>query len=82
MESSSYLITNEEGKTPYILTGDCLFIGDVGRPDLAVKSGTITEEDLAGFLFESLRNKIMTLPDDIVVYTTHGAGSDCGKNMS
>ncbi len=82
MESSSYLITNEEGESPYILTGDCLFIGDVGRPDLAVKSGTITEKDLAGFLFESLRNKIMTLPDDIIVYPNHGAGSACGKNMS
>ncbi len=82
MESSSYLITNEEGKTPYILTGDCLFIGDVGRPDLAVKSGSITEKDLAGYLFDSLRNKIMTLPDDIIVYPNHGAGSACGKNMS
>lgn len=82
MESSSYLITNEKGNSPYVLTGDCLFIGDVGRPDLAVKSGTITEKDLAGFLFESLRNKIMTLPDDIIVYPNHGAGSACGKNMS
>jgi len=82
MESSSYLITNEKGDSPYVLTGDCLFIGDVGRPDLAVKSGTITEKDLAGFLFESLRNKIMTLPDDIIVYPNHGAGSACGKNMS
>ncbi len=82
MESSSYLITDEEGKTPCVLTGDCLFIGDVGRPDLAVKSGTITEEDLAGFLFDSLRNKIMTLPDDILIYPNHGAGSACGKNMS
>ena len=82
MESSSYLITNEEGDTPYICTGDCLFIGDVGRPDLAVKQGSITEEDLAGHLFDSLRNKIMTLPDDIVIYPNHGAGSACGKNMS
>lgn len=82
MESSSYLITNEKGESPYVLTGDCLFIGDVGRPDLAVKSGTITEADLAGFLFDSLRNKIMTLPDDIIVYPNHGAGSACGKNMS
>ena len=82
MESSSYLITNEEGESPYVLTGDCLFIGDVGRPDLAVKSGTITEKDLAGFLFDSLRNKIMTLPDEIIVYPNHGAGSACGKNMS
>ncbi|NNK88067.1 MAG: MBL fold metallo-hydrolase [Flavobacteriaceae bacterium] len=82
MESSSYLITNEEGDSPYICTGDCLFIGDVGRPDLAVKSGSITEEDLAGHLFDSLRNKIMKLPDDTIVYPNHGAGSACGKNMS
>lgn len=82
MESSSYLITDEEGNSPCVLTGDCLFIGDVGRPDLAVKQGTLTEKDLAGFLFDSLRNKIMTLPDDIIVYPNHGAGSACGKNMS
>ena len=82
MESSSYLITDEKGKTPYVCTGDCLFIGDVGRPDLAVKSGTLTQADLAGHLFDSLRNKIMVLPDDIIVYPNHGAGSACGKNMS
>lgn len=82
MESSSYLITNEKGDSPYICTGDALFIGDVGRPDLAVKSGSITEADLAGYLFDSLRNKIMPLPDDIIVYPNHGAGSACGKNMS
>ena len=82
MESSSFLITDKDGNTPCVLTGDALFIGDVGRPDLAVKSGTITEADLAGFLFDSLRNKIMTLPDDIIVYPNHGAGSACGKNMS
>ena len=82
MESSSYLITDDEGNTPYVCTGDCLFIGDVGRPDLAVKQGTLTEKDLAGYLFDSLRNKIMTLPDDIIVYPNHGAGSACGKNMS
>ena len=82
MESSSYLITNEEGDSPYICTGDCLFIGDVGRPDLAVKSGSITEEDLAGHLFDSLRKKIMVLPDDTIIYPNHGAGSACGKNMS
>ena len=82
MESSSYLITDEEGNTPYVCTGDCLFIGDVGRPDLAVKQGKLTEKDLAGYLFDSLRNKIMTLPDDIIVYPNHGAGSACGKNMS
>ncbi len=82
MESSSYLITDKNGDTPYVLTGDCLFIGDVGRPDLATKSGSITEADLAGYLYDSLRNKIMTLPDDIIVYPNHGAGSSCGKNMS
>jgi len=81
MESSSYLITDEKGNTPYVCTGDCLFIGDVGRPDLAVKSD-MTQADLAGHLFDSLRNKIMTLPDDIIVYPNHGAGSACGKNMS
>ncbi|WP_111706309.1 MBL fold metallo-hydrolase [Lutibacter citreus] len=81
MESSSYLLIDEKGKTPYVFTGDCLFIGDVGRPDLAVKSD-LTQEDLAGHLFESLRNKIMILPDDTIVYPNHGAGSACGKNMS
>jgi hydroxyacylglutathione hydrolase len=81
MESSSYLITDEKGNTPFICTGDCLFIGDVGRPDLAVKSD-LTQADLAGYLFDSLRNKIMPLPDDILVYPNHGAGSACGKNMS
>lgn len=81
MESSSYLITDEDGSTPYVCTGDCLFIGDVGRPDLAVKSD-MTQADLAGHLYDSLRNKIMTLPDDIIVYPNHGAGSACGKNMS
>jgi len=81
MESSSYLLIDEKGNTPYVFTGDCLFIGDVGRPDLAVKSD-LTQADLAGHLFDSLRNKIMTLPDDIIVYPNHGAGSACGKNMS
>lgn len=82
MESSSYLLIDAKGNTPYVFTGDCLFIGDVGRPDLAVKSGSITQEDLAGHLYDSLRNKIMTLPDDTIVYPAHGAGSACGKNMS
>lgn len=81
MESSSYVLTDEKGNKPYVFTGDCLFIGDVGRPDLAVKT-ELTQDDLAGYLFDSLRNKIMTLPDDIVVYPNHGAGSACGKNMS
>jgi len=81
MESSSYLLIDKEGFTPFVFTGDCLFIGDVGRPDLAVKSD-VTQNDLAGYLYDSLRTKIMTLPDDIIVYPNHGAGSACGKNMS
>ena len=81
MESSSYLLVDEKGDTPYVFTGDALFIGDVGRPDLAVKSD-LTQEDLAGHLYDSLRNKLMTLPDDTIVYPAHGAGSACGKNMS
>lgn len=81
MESSSYLLIDENGNTPNIFTGDTLFIGDVGRPDLAVKSD-VTEADLAGHLFDSLRNKIMPLPNDIIIYPAHGAGSSCGKNMS
>lgn len=81
MESSSYVLIDEKGDKPYVFTGDCLFIGDVGRPDLAVKSD-LTVEDLASHLYDSLRNKIMTLPDSITVYPNHGAGSACGKNMS
>ncbi|MEP0369313.1 MAG: MBL fold metallo-hydrolase [Cyclobacteriaceae bacterium] len=81
MESSTFLLIDEEGKEYGIFSGDTLFIGDVGRPDLAQK-GDITQEDLAGMLFESLRTKIMTLPDDVIVYPAHGAGSACGKNMS
>lgn len=81
MESTCYLLINEEGKEQAVFTGDTLFIGDVGRPDLAVKSD-LTEADLAGHLYDSLRNKIMTLPDEVVVYPAHGAGSACGKNMS
>ena len=80
-ESSTYLLIDEEGKEHAIFSGDTLFIGDVGRPDLAVKSD-LTQEDLAALLFDSLRNKIMTLPDEVVVYPAHGAGSACGKNMS
>ncbi len=80
-ESSTYLLIDEEGKEHAIFSGDTLFIGDVGRPDLAVKSD-LSQEDLAGMLFESLRNKIMTLPDEVIVYPAHGAGSACGKNMS
>jgi glyoxylase-like metal-dependent hydrolase (beta-lactamase superfamily II)/rhodanese-related sulfurtransferase len=81
MESTTYLLLDENGKEYCIFSGDTLFIGDVGRPDLAQKSD-ITMEDLAGYLFDSLRNKIMTLPKDIIVYPAHGAGSACGKNMS
>lgn len=82
MESTTYLLIDENGKEHSIYTGDTLFIGDVGRPDLAVKSGSITEEDLARHLYKSLRNKIMVLNDDVIVYPGHGAGSACGKNMS
>jgi glyoxylase-like metal-dependent hydrolase (beta-lactamase superfamily II) len=81
MESSCYLLTEKDGTHKAVFTGDTLFIGDVGRPDLAQKSD-VTQEDLAGFLFDSLRSKLMTLPDDIIVYPAHGAGSACGKNMS
>lgn len=81
MESASYLLIDAEGETPYVFTGDALFIGDVGRPDLAVKSD-LTEADLAGHLYDSLRNKLMVLPDETIVYPAHGAGSACGKNMS
>ena len=81
MESTSYLLKDEAGKDYAVFTGDTLFIGDVGRPDLAVRNN-LTKEDLAGFLFDSLRNKIMNLPDDVIVYPGHGAGSACGKNMS
>ncbi len=81
MESSSYLLIDENGKDVSLFSGDTLFLGDVGRPDLAQKSN-ITEKDLAGILFDSLRNKIMTLSDDVVVYPGHGAGSACGKSMS
>jgi hydroxyacylglutathione hydrolase len=81
MESTTYLLTDEDGKEKAIFSGDTLFIGDVGRPDLAVKTH-LTQDDLAGHLFDSLRNKIMNLPNDITVYPGHGAGSSCGKNMS
>jgi len=83
MESSCYLLKDENGIETALFTGDTLFIGDVGRPDLAQKVvAELTQETLAGHLFDSLRNKIMPLPDDVVVYPAHGAGSACGKNMS
>ncbi len=81
MESSSYLLIDENGKEVSLFSGDTLFLGDVGRPDLAQKS-SLTQEDLAGMLFDSLRTRIMTLPDEVIVYPGHGAGSACGKNMS
>lgn len=82
MESSTFLLRDENGKDAGIFTGDTLFIGDVGRPDLAQKAGAITEKDLAGWLYDSLREKIMPLADDVMVYPGHGAGSACGKKMS
>jgi len=81
MESTTYLLRDEQGKDHAIFSGDTLFLGDVGRPDLAQKMGVLTERDLAGYLFESLRTKIMPLADDVTVYPAHGAGSACGKNM-
>jgi len=81
LESTTYLLIDENGKEHAIFSGDTLFLGDVGRPDLAIKSD-VTKEDLAGMLYDSLRTKIMTLPDDIIVYPAHGAGSACGKNLS
>ncbi len=83
MESTCYLLKDEAGKEIGLFSGDTLFIGDVGRPDLAQKvKAELTQDMLAGYLFDSLRNKIMPLPDDIIVYPAHGAGSACGKNMS
>jgi len=81
MESTTYLLRDEDGKDYAIFTGDTLFLGDVGRPDLAVKTD-LSREDLAGHLYNSLRNKIMPLADDVIVYPGHGAGSACGKKMS
>lgn len=81
MESTTYLLRDKEGKDHAIFSGDTLFLGDVGRPDLAQKVGSITMEDLAGYLYDSLRNKIMPLADDVIVYPAHGAGSACGKHM-
>ncbi len=81
MESTTYLLRDEQGKDHAIFSGDTLFLGDVGRPDLAQKAADMTQEELAGTLFDSLRNKIMPLADDVIVYPAHGAGSACGKNM-
>lgn len=83
LESTCYLLIDENGDQHGIITGDTLFIGDVGRPDLAqTMVNDLTQEKLAGLLFDSLRNKIMPLKDDLIVYPSHGAGSACGKNMS
>ncbi len=81
MESTTYLLIDEEEKDHAVFTGDTLFIGDVGRPDLAIKSD-LTKEDLAGYLYDSLQSKILTLADEVIVYPAHGAGSQCGKNLS
>ncbi len=81
MESTTYLLRDQKGRDHAIFSGDTLFLGDVGRPDLAQKMGELTERDLAGMLYDSLREKIMPLADDVIVYPAHGAGSACGKNM-
>ncbi|KGL51562.1 beta-lactamase [Porphyromonas canoris] len=81
MESSCFLLIDEEGHETALFSGDTLFLGDVGRPDLAQKAANLTQEELAGLLYDSLYNKILPLSDDITVYPAHGAGSACGKNM-
>jgi glyoxylase-like metal-dependent hydrolase (beta-lactamase superfamily II)/rhodanese-related sulfurtransferase len=82
LESTCYLLLDENGKEHALFSGDTLFIGDVGRPDLAQKAAHLTQEQLAATLYKSLREKVMTLPDNVIVYPAHGAGSACGKNMS
>ena len=82
MESTCYLLKDENGKDHALFSGDTLFLGDVGRPDLAQKAADMTQEDLAGILYDSLRTKIMPLADEVIVYPAHGAGSACGKNLS
>ena len=82
LESTCYLLRDEDGRDHALFSGDTLFLGDVGRPDLAQKGNDLTQDDLAGMLFDSLRNKVMPLADDVLVYPAHGAGSACGKNMS
>ena len=81
MESTTYLLLDKQGKEHAIFTGDTLFLGDVGRPDLAQKAAHLTQEEMAGTLYDSLRERIMPLPDDVIVYPAHGAGSACGKKM-
>ena len=82
MESSCFLLIDKSGKETALFSGDTLFLGDVGRPDLAQKAANTSQEELAGMLYESLYNKILPLPDDVIVYPAHGAGSACGKNMT
>ena len=82
LESSCFLLRDKDGKDYALFSGDTLFLGDVGRPDLAQKAAHITKEQLAGILFDSLRNKVMTLANEVIVYPAHGAGSACGKNLS
>jgi len=82
MESVCYLLLDKDGKQLALFSGDTLFIGDVGRPDLAQKASELSQDELAGLLFDSLRNKIMPLDNDVIIYPAHGAGSACGKNMS
>ncbi len=82
LESTTYLLRDSKGKDHAIFSGDTLFLGDVGRPDLAQKAGAISKEDLAGMLYDSLRTRIMPLADDVIIYPAHGAGSACGKNLS
>ncbi len=81
MESTCFLLRDENGKDYSLFSGDTLFLGDVGRPDLAQKAASMTQDELAGLLYDSLNNKIMPLADDVIVYPAHGAGSACGKNM-
>lgn len=81
MESSCFLLKDENGKDHALFSGDTLFLGDVGRPDLAQKAASMTQDELAGLLYDSLNSKIMPLANDVIVYPAHGAGSACGKNM-
>ncbi len=81
MESTCYLLKDENGKDHCVFTGDTLFVGDVGRPDLAQKGNEVTMQDLAGMMYESLQSKIVPLADDVIVYPAHGPGSSCGKNL-
>lgn len=81
LESTCYLLKDEKGKDYCVFTGDTLFVGDVGRPDLAQKGEKLTMDDLAGMLYDSLQNKIVSLSDDVIVYPAHGPGSSCGKNI-